>query len=114
MDERTVVLKPSFIEWGLYRDDYLGLARELEVEGVIVELVRPEGGPEWRNIDPTTARDLYDVVVSIGRIAQSVLGISDLVDRIRLRLRDPGREEERIGVIYLADGTKHEFPLDND
>ena len=102
-----IVIRPSALELGQFREQYDAVVAELEAQGLDVELVGPE---EYRAGLPDP-----EVSVYVGRIASTLLSESVLVGTLRQHLRGQRpRNRARRGVIQLADGQKHEFDLPED
>jgi hypothetical protein len=103
-----IVIRPSAVELGLFREQYEGVVAELEAQGLDVEMVAPE---EYRPGLPEP-EDRYHVSVYVGQVAASVLSVGVLVGTLRKHLQGSGaRSRARRGCIQLADGQKHEFEL---
>ena len=103
-----IVIRPSALELGAFRNQYDGVVAELEAQGLDVELVAPE---EYRAGLPDP-EGRYHVSVYVGQVAASVLSVGVLVGTLRKHLRGQGtRNRARRGCIQLADGQKHEFEL---
>ncbi len=103
-----IVLRPSAVELGTFREQYDGLVAELETQGLDVELVAPE---EYRSglPDPDS---LYNVSVYVGQVAGTLLSEGVLVGTLRKHLRGRlARSRARRGCIVFPDGQKHEFRL---
>jgi hypothetical protein len=103
-----VVIRPSAIEVGMFREQYDALVADLEAQGLDVELAAPEelrpGLP-----DPDS---VYNVSVYMGHVAGTLLSVGVLVGTLRKHLRGRvTRSRPRRGCIQLADGQKHEFDL---
>lgn len=104
-----IVIRPSALELGQFRDQYDGVVAELEAQGLDVELVSPE---EYRAGLPEP-EGRYRVSVYVGRVAGTLLSESVLVGTLRKHLRGR-RTRNRRGCIQLADGQKHEFDLPDE
>jgi hypothetical protein len=103
-----IVIRPSALELGLFREQYEGVVAELEAQGLDVELVGPE---ELRSGLPEP-EGRYNVSVYVGQVAGTLLSAGVLVGTLRKHLRGKGtRSRARRGCIQLADGQKHEFEL---
>lgn len=103
-----IVLRPSAVEAGTFRDQYGALVEELRAQGFDVELVGPE---EYRPGLPDL-ESTYDVSVYVGTNAGTVLSEGVLVGTMRGHLRGTvARNRVRRGCIVFPDGQKHEFRL---
>jgi hypothetical protein len=103
-----IVIRPSALELGRFRDRYDGVVAELEAQGLDVEVLGPE---EYRSGLPDPD-DRYHVSVYVGQVAGTLLSVSVLVGTLRKHLQGQGtRSRARRGCIQLADGQKHEFEL---
>jgi hypothetical protein len=103
-----IVIRPSAIELGMFREQYDGLVAELEAEGLDVELVAPE---EYRSGLPDPESH-YNVSVYLGQVAGTLWSEGVLVGTFRKHLRGRvTRSRPRRGCIRLPDGQKHEFDL---
>lgn len=106
-----IVLRPSAVELGTFREQYGALVAELEAQGFDAELVAPE---EFRSGLPDP-ESLYNVSVYVEKVAGTVWSESVLVGTMRKHLRGRvTRNRARRGCILFPDGQKHEFRLPED
>lgn len=106
-----IVLRPSAVELGTFRDQYEALVAELEAQGFDAELVAPE---EYRPGLPEPD-SLYNVSVFVGKVAGTVLSEGVLVGTMGKHLRGrASRNRVRRGCILFPDGQRHEFRLPED
>jgi hypothetical protein len=106
-----IVLRPSAVELGTFREQYDALVAELEAQGLDVELVAPE---EYRPGLPDP-ESVYNVSVYVAKVAGTLLSESVLVGTLRKHLRGRViRSRVRRGCILFPDGQKHEFRLPED
>jgi hypothetical protein len=103
-----IVLRPSAVELGTFREQYDALVADLEAQDFDVEVVAPE---EYRSGLPDP-ESVYNVSVYVGKVAGTLLSEGVLVGTLRKHLRGkvtPSRV--RRGCIVFPDGQKHEFRL---
>jgi hypothetical protein len=104
---QRVLLQPTPLEYGVYRQQYNALVDDLEAEGVLVRLLPAK---EERGIGTTIGAEVYDLVIQVGAVAGSIVSTAKLIEIVRHRLRGHGNGGmERHGKIYQADGDVHEF-----
>ena len=103
-----ILLRPSAVELGTFREQYDALVAELVEQGFDVELVAPE---EYRPGLPEPG-SLYNVEVHVGKAAETVSSEGVLVGTMRKHLRGRlSRSRDRRGCIIFPDGQKHDFRL---
>ncbi len=114
-----ILLRPNPSEYRLFREQYEGLAEDLEEEGVLVRLL-PTAEVHGHAALPTSnwesGEEDYDLVIQVGSSVEEIVGTARLVEFVQRRLRgleEPGMALRRAN-IYLANGEKHEFRLDAD
>jgi hypothetical protein len=106
LDVQRIVLEPSPMELGLYREQYDALVADLKSQGYEVEIVRPV---EYRSVfpDPQT---LYNLIVHVGPVAGAVVNTVALVALFLKHLRgNSDKRPARRGCIDLPHGEKHEW-----
>jgi hypothetical protein len=105
-----IVLRPSPVERGLFKDQYAALIADLYEQGYGVVLEDPmetRGFPE--------AQWMYDVTVHVGEVAKDALAIGALVAVLRKHLRGRGRRgRTRKGCIYLPNDAPRLFDMPDE
>ncbi len=114
MPER-VLIQPAPLEYGLYREQYDALIKDLEAEGVLVRVV-PVGDAYDLPTSDFAAADTYDLVIQVGEVAGAIVGIPELIEIVRRRLRrlESQGAKPRRAKIYLANGEEDEFIVDGE
>jgi hypothetical protein len=103
---QRVLLQPTPLEYGLYRQQYNALVEDLKAEGVLVRVLPAK---EERGIG-TALGEVYDLVIQVGAVAGSIVSTAKLIASVRRRLRRHGNGGMgRRGKIYQANGDVHEF-----
>lgn len=110
-----ILLRPSPLEYGRFREQYEALAEDLEGEGVLVRVLPAD---VHAHALPTSVSENgaanSDLVIQVGSSAGEIVGATRLVEIVRRSLRrHEGRgTTQRRAKIYLANGEEQEFILD--
>ncbi len=114
MPER-VLIQPAPLEYGLYREQYDALIKDLEAEGVLVRVV-PVGDAYDLPTSDFAAAETYDLVIQVGQVAGAIVGTPELIEIVRRRLRrlESQGAKPRRAKIYLANGEEDEFIVDGE